>query len=140
MSYPYRTTPDAVKGIFSAACLDTLVGYIESANSIVTSVCLTSGYTDVKLELIERWLSAHLAAVDKSQLKRDEIRNAREEYQSRVDLGFDVTHYGQQAMRIDTAGNLAILNNQVKKAEVPLPAEKRSVGIRWLGKRYRSGY
>ncbi len=138
-----RTTAAAVRGILrdnSPPSDKDIDPFIESANSVVTSVCTNSGYDDAKLEIIERWLSAHFVRVAYSAFKREEIRNSRDEYQSRVEIGFDVTHYGQQAMRIDTAGNLAILNNQVKKADLPLPAEKRSVSIRWLGKRYRSGF
>jgi len=50
-----------------------------------------------------------------------------ETMQSRVDLGFDTSHYGQTAMRMDTDGNLAKLNEDIKKGKSP------SVSVLWLG-------
>jgi hypothetical protein len=37
-----------------------------------------------------------------------------EKKRSKVDLGFNLTHYGQMALRIDTEGNLAALDKRAK--------------------------
>lgn len=130
----FRTTEAAVKGIIEVEDTDDLTPFIETANGLVTDVCTHSHYADEKLERIERWLSAHFYAVMSSRHRVDEVKTLREEFQSKVDLGLDITHYGQQAMRIDTAGNLAVLNNSVKKKDIVLPAQNRTLTVRWLGK------
>jgi hypothetical protein len=43
-------------------------------------------------------------------------------------LGFDSSRYGQMAMRLDTDGNLAALNERAKKSG------KAIASVVWLGK------
>jgi hypothetical protein len=102
--------------------------FIDTANEIVTEVCTDSGYTDTRLELIERWLATHLATVNDPRLVREEVSTLRLVYQQEVKLGLDQTPYGQQAKVIDTAGNLAKLD-QMSKGKVS--GTKKIV---WLGK------
>ena len=111
---------------------------IEAANALVTEICapvaLTNpAYDDVRLELIERWLAAHFYAVRESRLRQENISRLQDQYQSRVDIGFDVTHYGQQAMRLDTAGGLADLNNRTKTAGTKPTFPRRRIGLTYLG-------
>jgi hypothetical protein len=104
-----------------------LVPFIEAANALVTEVCTDSGYTTERLELIERWLSAHFYAIRDPRPETEKAGSVSVKYQSKVELGFDVTHYGQMAMRLATAGELAALNNQAKNGG------KQTVGVSWLG-------
>ena len=110
-----RTTESAVEAIISVADADDLEPFIEVANAIVTDNCSDSDYTDATLELIERWLSAHCYTVFKGRAFRERADDVEQTKQSKVDLGFDTSHYGQTAMRIDSAGNLARLNDATKK-------------------------
>lgn len=100
--------------------------FIESANMIVTDVCSDSSYTDAKLELIERYLSAHFYTLRDPRAKIEQAGDVRVEYQSKVDLGFNTSHYGQMAMRLDTEGNLARLDQKALKG-------LSKASLKWLG-------
>lgn len=136
---PYRTTPAAVRKIcevdddFDDAALDP---YLEAANSLVTDIVLPAydpPATPAKLELVERWLSAHFYSVRDPVSISEWISSLRTFYEYKVDLHLNLTRYGQQAILLDTSGSLAAFNNRLKKADKILPAEKRDVTAFWLG-------
>lgn len=128
-----RTTELAVKGIIQVDELvaPSLVPFIDSANSLVTELCVPAGYDDTRLELIERWLSAHFYAVTDPRLTSEHFGDINVKYQSKVDLHLDLSHYGQQAMLLDTAGALSDLNQEAKKG-------KPNAGIIWGGTKPRN--
>lgn len=126
----YRTTYAAVAKIAeieSSYDEDSFEPFIEAANALVTEKCSTDDYDDTRLELIERWLSAHFYCIREMRAEMEKAGSVSEKKQSKVDLGFDVTHYGQMAMRFDTAGGLAKLNQEIKSGGVS------SIGFTWLG-------
>ena len=110
-----RTTAEAVGAIIDVASNITLTPFMEVANALVTECCSEDDYDAARLELIERWLSAHFYAIRDMQPNQERAGDVSVWYQSKVDLGLSVTHYGQQAMMIDTAGGLAELNQQLIK-------------------------
>lgn len=123
----YRTTEAQVQGIIKTNASITITPFIEVANALVTELCASSGYDDTRLELIERWLAAHFYSVRDAGRLTERAGPVSKQIESRVDLGFDVTRHGQMAMRIDTAGNLAALNEQSKRGASITP------GVTWLG-------
>lgn len=135
MSLPGRTTPALVRGINGEIGTDAdLNPFIDAANELVTEKCTTSGYSNARLELIERWLSAHYHCVDSPRASRERVGSITVEPQGKVDIGLDNSLYGQMAMRLDTAGNLAAMNNAMKTVKAVLPAVAlRRPGIRWMG-------
>jgi hypothetical protein len=132
-----RTNATNVKGIIEVDATiikvdSDLDPFIEVANELVTEQCTgTNGpataYTATRLELIERWLAAHFYTNRDPRPTNEKAGPVGAAYQSRVDLGFDTSHYGQHAMRLDTNGGLAALNQSVKKGG------KQTVGFTWLG-------
>jgi len=128
-----RTTPTLVGGIIewdsdsTKASYIALTPFIDAANELVTECCGSNDYTITRLELIERWLSAHFFTVRDPRAESEKAGSVSEKFQSKVDLGFDTSHYGQMAMRLDTEGGLAALNEQIKKGK------KVTVGVTWLG-------
>lgn len=106
--------------------------YILVASELVTECCTGANapkggeYSDVRLELIERWLAAHIYTNRDPRAASESAGPVSVSYQSRVDLGFDTSHYGQMAMRIDTNGGLSRLNEDTKKG-------KPRIGAVWLG-------
>ena len=123
-----RTTSVAVGLIIEVDSTISLTSFIEVANALVTEKCGdVDDYDATRLELIERWLSAHFYTVRDMRAEREEAGSVSEKKQSRVDLGFDTSHYGQMAMRIDTNGGLAALNEQIKKGKTG------SLTATWLG-------
>ena len=100
--------------------------FITSASLLVDEACAEAGYTDERLELIERWLTAHLYTIRDPRATSEKAGAVGATFQSKVDLGFDTSHYGQMAMRLDTAGGLAAINEDTKKG-------KPTVSVMWAG-------
>lgn len=138
-----RTTYEAVSGIIEldASIVPdsaSLLPFLVIASELVDECCTgdvgpSTAYTDDRLELIERWLSAHFYTNRDPRMVNEKAGSVGGSYQSRVDLGFDTSHYGQTAMRLDTNGGLANLNDNMKKG-------KPSVGVTWLGTVPTSSY
>lgn len=112
--------------------------FILPANALVTEVCTgaagpTPAYSGNRLELIERWLAAHFYTQRDPRAASEKAGSVSANYQSKVDLGLDNSHYGQMAMRLDTNGGLAKLNHDSKRAGKP------KVGVTWAGTARRQG-
>jgi hypothetical protein len=113
-----RTTSANVESIIEVDASISLLPFISVANELVTEMCLDSGYSDERLELIERWLAAHFYCTRDPRPTRQQAGPVAENLQSIVDLGLNNSHYGQAAMVFDTAGNLKRLNKGKKAASV----------------------
>ena len=115
-----RTTSALVEAIIEVYTGITLTPFIDAANMLVTQCCtdLTEDYTAAELIQIETWLSAHFYTVKDMRAEMERAGSVQEKLQSKVDLGFDTSHYGQMAMRLDYHGGLAKLNEQIKRGEV----------------------
>ncbi len=124
-----RTTTALVEGIIENSESITLTPFIAAANTLVTQCCtdLAEDYTDDELQQIETWLAAHIFTIRDMRAFREKAGSVSEEKQSRVDLGFDTSHYGQMAMRLDYHGGLAKLNEEIKKGK-----SKRLIAT-WVG-------
>ncbi len=124
-----RTTSDLVEGIIENSENITLTPFIAAANTLVTQCCtdLTEDYTDDELQQIETWLAAHIFTIRDMRAFRERAGSVSDERQSKVDLGFDTSHYGQMAMRLDYHGGLAKLNEEIKKG-----TSKRLIAT-WVG-------
>jgi len=124
-----RTTSALVEGIIENSENITLTPFIDAANMLVTQACagLADDYTSAELIKIETWLAAHVFTIRDMRAEAEKAGPVSEKKQSKVDLGFDTSHYGQMAMRLDYHGGLARLNEQTKKGQGVVPA------IAWLG-------
>lgn len=134
MAYPGRTTAELVGAIVDVdPSVSDLSPFIDAANELVTELCLPVGYTDTRLELIERWLSAHFYCIlDPRSASEQAGANGgtvSQSFQYKVGLMLAVTTYGQQAMMLDTQGALSIMSAQAAKGD-----NKRKVGVLWVGK------
>lgn len=109
-----RTTADLVGGIIEVLSTIPLDPFIAAANSLVTEICAPEGYDDARLELIERYLSAHFYCLRDPRAWREEAGDVAASYQNAVDLILFTSHYGQMAAMLDTAGGLAALNKDTK--------------------------
>lgn len=126
-----RTTPERVRKIVEVDDEDDLAPFIETANSIVDAVCVDSDtytYTAVKLEMIERWLSAHFFMVYVGQVTVEQVASLRQQYAFKIDLYLNNTKYGQIALALDTEGNLVKYQEDLKNGG------KRRVGMTALGR------
>lgn len=133
-----RTTQELVAGVLTPAEMndenDDLEPFITTANILVTRCCSTKVNVDgvlvygaADLEIIERWLAAHFYKIpNPANLKERVSRDAENTIESKVDLGLDVTRWGQMAKVLDTAGGLSEADSQTNK---------RGWGAYWLGTR-----
>lgn len=127
-----RTTPTSVKEIVkirqSVPDTTALNRGIKTANIIVTRICAPNYDEDNEvadadlLVEIETYLAAHFYCIFKPRRVSEMAGKVQQVVMSKVDLGLQVTHYGQQAIRLDVSGALAGLD-----------AKKVQVGIKWLG-------
>lgn len=123
-----RTTDTAVGELLEEIPTVPLTPFIEAANVIVTQHCAPdTDYTITDLELIERWLSAHFFGIREVRAMSEGVKGISEHKAMKIDLGFDLTMYGQMAKRLDYKGYLAALDERSKKGTT-------SAGtISWLG-------
>lgn len=132
-----RTTAELVEQIIRVRDSDDLTPFINMANQLVEELLVPLDvHTDERLELIERNLAAHHYEHELKKARSQETAGAvQASYFFKVDLGFKGTSYGQNAMRLDTTGTLAALDNSMNKVTTPLPASRRDgTGmISWLG-------
>lgn len=124
-----RTTSAAVEAIIDIESGISLAPFIETANALVTECCSTvSTYTDARLELIERWLSAHFYHIRDTRERSKVVGDGESIFKTKIDLGLNLTHYGQMAMLLDTNGGLKDLNNQMTSSG------PTTMSLSWLGK------
>ena len=119
-----RTTSELVATIIEVDSNINLDPFILSANELVTEFCSDADYTETRLELIERYLAAHFYTLRDPRPVREEAGSVAVTYESKVGLRLSVSHYGQHAMILDTAGGLATLSEQ--KPSV-------TVSVDWMG-------
>jgi len=128
-----RTTAELVAGIIEVDEDISLTPFMNAANELVTELCAgVSSYSTTRLQTIETWLSAHFYAIRDPRLVSEKASKVASTNQSKVDLAFDNSHYGQMAMGLDTNGGLASLNKRMKMGGgVP--------SLTWLGEEDTSG-
>ena len=123
-----RTTADAVSRIRTVeddGDVDIILEpFIEAANSLVTEMCTRGSLSDERLELIERWLSAHFYTLqsDARLTLSETVGPVTETFFGKVGFNLNLTPYGQQAMLLDTTGALANWNMQVTKGFTQIPS------------------
>ena len=133
-----RTTRAQIAGIIELDAEivpddNAMEAFISIASEFVTECCTgtsgpTSSYSEARLELIERWLSAHFYTNRDPRLTNEKAGPVGGTFQSKVDLGFDTSHYGQTAMRLDTNGGLAEVNIGTKNG-----TNTNTIGVAWGG-------
>lgn len=132
-----RTTEAAVRAILSLPATTSVEAAIDTATDLVSELCVTrvseqdlAAYSATRLELIERWLSAHFYAImDRDYRVASEAASTmKQDFTDKTGLHLDQTVYGQHAMLLDTKGFLSGLNASVKEqGSVP--------GVWWIGKK-----
>lgn len=125
-----RTDAELVRKVLDGDEESDYSPYIVAASSIVDDVCVdtsTYTYTAAKLELIERWLAAHFFTVQDGQVTEEQAGPVREKVAFKIDLFLLNTKYGQVALALDTAGNLAAWQKELENGG------PRRCGMTWLG-------
>ncbi len=117
----YRTTPALVRALGGFPVSFDLDASIATANLLVDDVAATGDacLSPKKLELIERWLAAHFAALNSQKVVSKSIAGASASYEGSVSggEGISLTRFGQQAMALDCSGYLRNLDKPKPKME-----------------------
>lgn len=128
------TTESAVREIVETDSAISMAPFIEGANALVEEVCATAVdedgtpvYDTTRLELIERWLAGHFYRIRDAFAVAEKAGPVAETKAMKTELGFNLTREGQMALRFDTNGGLAALENTTKTKK------RTGVGINWLG-------
>lgn len=129
-----RTTASQVQGVLQDdfglrddGTTPDVTPYIDSANVVVTRVNTCAGdkgitLSDAELELIERWLAAHLYAVSDKPLASKSSGGASGSFHGQTGMKLEATLYGQHAMLVDYSGCLAAIG------------KRQNARCFWLGK------
>jgi hypothetical protein len=142
-----RTTPALVGGIVQVTAGVDVTPYIYAANMLTTNLCTypkpggspnqipySDGFINSQMELIERWLSAHLYSINSNQLSQAKAGSVAVGFQYKVDLNLSATMYGQQAMLLDQQGALAAWNNTTKtKRQITITMKSLAKSPCWPG-------
>lgn len=124
-----RTTSQAVLDLIELEDGVSVTQFIDSATMLVTEKCdtVSNSYSVERLEMIERYLAAHFAAVKYPRTTSESAAGTSESYQTSVGKGFELSPFGQHAMLLDTGGGLAKLNKNTQDGV-------RSVAsLMWMG-------
>jgi hypothetical protein len=123
-----RTSSAAVSAIIEVEPSISVTPFIEVANALVEELLAPTaiGYDATRLELIERWLSAHFYAIRDMRAATEQAKSISQGFQYKVDLYLANTMYGQQVLILDTAGVLAALQKRVIEGTT-------RPGMAWLG-------
>lgn len=118
-----RTTPAAVKAIllreYDTVDMPSLQSFIDAASVTVDQVAANDDkqvMTPASLEVVERWLSAHLYQDGDPGYKSRNTAGASGQFQGPTGSGpFETTRFGQSAMMLDSTGWLQRRNAEVKE-------------------------
>jgi len=128
-----RTTATAVEDTLGPHYDGTtnLQTFIDTASNLVDWLVAqdtTSTLSAATLELIERWLGGHFYAHADQMMKSKSTDGASATFQGTTSMVLHSTMYGQNALLLDTTGNLT---RRSKEAETGVI---RKASARWLGK------
>lgn len=123
-----RITDAEVRAIIvTDETISDLTPFITMANELVNEYCLDAGYSDTRLELIERLLAAHFYCLKDTRVKMEKAGSVSQTYDTYLQIGFNHTHHGQMALRMDTAGGLVALEKQSQEGGEPV------IGVSYIG-------
>lgn len=113
-----RTTEDRVQLIiqYDTTVIPDIQPFIDDANIMVTAIVATDDTPSAaSLELIERYLAAHLIAITDPRVDTEKVKSLQTKYQYLLDKGLGITHFGTTAMAMDFTGRLAAFNTRLTK-------------------------
>lgn len=131
-----RTDSEAVKGVLvdnydedeDTGEGPDLTPFIEAASSVVddVSACAIAkgkALTSAKLELIERWLSAHFYVMNDPTFRERANLTSKAVFDGSTGMYLEASRFGQMAVTLDSSGCLSAIASGTRK--------KASAG--WLG-------
>lgn len=113
-----RTTEAAVRKLIETDLTD-VSPFMEAASVIVDDIASANTVSGSRLELIERWLSAHFIEVKDPRASSESAGGVSQSFaMGSRGMYFELTFYGQQAMLLDSTGTLIAMQTDAKKGAV----------------------
>lgn len=116
-----RTTDAALRALFPATDKTeyAVTSYVADANVLVSEILGASGFSAERLEMIERYLAAHLYLLGTQEggIFEDQMGESKVKTGSTFTLGqgLRLTRWGQMVLALDTTGGFAQIEGGVKK-------------------------
>lgn len=110
------TTIAAVQKIidYDTTLIPDLQPFIDSAILLVTAVVdVAPAPSDALLELVTRYLCAHLVAITDPRLQSEQVKSLQQSFQYKLGMGLALSHHGSMAMMLDTTGRLSQYNKRL---------------------------
>lgn len=123
-----RTTDEKVETATEVDTGHDLTPHIAAAHVLVNRVLATAGYDDDLMELIERYLAAHLYRIFNPQVTSEGLGPLTEAKQVSLGQQLKQTTPGQQVLFLDVDGYFATLQGKAERG-----IGKRNIGLTWLG-------
>lgn len=102
-----RTTPEQVIDLGKMETGTDVIGYIETATTIVDDLEACSAGTEQRLELIERYLACHFASIagveTGASIASKSIGGASTSYSRQASAEIDQTPYSKTAIALDAS-------------------------------------
>jgi hypothetical protein len=107
-------TEDDVRRLvaFAADRIPDVQPFIDDAVLMLTNV-VEDRLDDDTFDLVTRYLAAHLIAVSDPRVSMEKVKSLQVRYDTKLDSGLGITHFGATAMMLDSSGRLAAWNNRV---------------------------
>ena len=107
-------TEDDVRRLvaFAADRIPDVQPFIDDAVLMLTNV-VEDRLDDDTFDLVTRYLAAHLIAVSDPRVSMEKVKSLQVRYDTKLDKGLGITHFGSTAMLLDSSGRLAAWNNRV---------------------------
>jgi len=111
---PALTTISAVQKIidYNQTLIPDLTPFIDGASTLANNV-IGDALDATTMELVERYLAAHLVGITDPRLQSEQVKSIQASYQNKLSDGLGITHWGSMAMLFDTSGKLANWNKSV---------------------------
>lgn len=127
---PKRTSATAVLAIIETDLTeDQVQPFIETANIEINGALLSyvPAFTAAELEMIERWLAAHIIAIFDPRANKESADGLSFTYEGSTGEGLSGSKYGQQVKRLDRSGRLSSADNPNRIAWAARVGNERDV-------------
>lgn len=128
-------TDDDITAILKTRPSIELAPFIAYGEELYNDHCSEAGYTAAKELKIKTLLACHFYTVRDPRKSGAQVDTIRDDFQSKIDYGLSLSHYGQMAMLMDKEGGLANFNNQIFNQIQSAGVISGGASVTWLGSR-----
>jgi hypothetical protein len=102
--------------LFDTARIPEVQPFIDDAVIMLTNIIGTALDT-ATFDLVTRYMAAHLIAISDPRVNMEKVKSLQVRYDTKLDKGLGITHFGTMAMMLDSSGKLSQWNTQVVSGE-----------------------